>query len=467
MPAEEKARYNQLAAEEESTNLTELQKTNKISNIFTKLRNNTSSKSKEASDAIERRKKEKHCRKRGRLASADKKEKQSDIQCRKRARVTSADEKNKQSDIQSSENASDAKIKSSKTKKAVRFENIFHNEQKDEKENECSTSSEGTLLKNSEKTTDGIVSLRRDNKKVGAGKVMKNFKMVHNYTLTNGWVAVSIISLCRDDVRCWAEYPTHSGKIEVNSFSAWPVDQIVDENDDEENINGIDGNDDVKGRESEASFQPAKPIVSTSAGQIVDENDDEENINGIDGNDDVKGRESEASFQPAKPIVSTPAGQIVDENDDEENLHGTDGNDDVKGRESEASFQLAKQIASTSAVYINLAPEGARVYDKTHSCFFCEKEYAKIARHLQQVHGEEKEVKDALQHPANHEKRKKQFEKLCRMGNFNHNMRVLELKKGELKVVRRPTANDEGSGNPENYLPCKYCHGFFLGDELW
>ncbi|XP_028417786.1 uncharacterized protein LOC114542438 [Dendronephthya gigantea] len=41
MPAEEKARYNQLAAEEESTNLTELQKTHKISNIFTKLRNNT------------------------------------------------------------------------------------------------------------------------------------------------------------------------------------------------------------------------------------------------------------------------------------------------------------------------------------------------------------------------------------------------------------------------------------------
>ena len=118
-----------------------------------------------------------------------------------------------------------------------------------------------------------------------------------------------------------------------------------------------------------------------------------------------------------------------------------------------------------SIVYINAAPEGSRVYDKTHSCFFCNKEYAKIARHLQQVHGEEEEVKEALKYPANNEKRKKQFEKLCRMGNFNHNMRVLELKKGELKVVRRPTS--EGSSNPANYLPCKFCHGFFVSDELW
>ena len=57
--------------------------------------------------------------------------------------------------------------------------------------------------------------------------VMKNFKTVHNYVLTNEWVAVSVLTLCQDDLRCWEEYPTHSGKIEVNSFSAWPVEQIV------------------------------------------------------------------------------------------------------------------------------------------------------------------------------------------------------------------------------------------------
>ena len=104
------------------------------------------------------------------------------------------------------------------------------------------------------------------------------------------------------------------------------------------------------------------------------------------------------------------------------------------------------------------------MYDKTHSCFLCTKEYAKIARHLQKVHSDEEEVQLALSYPVNDEKRKKQFEKLCRMGNFNHNMRVLETKRGELKVVRRPTSEDS---DPTSYLPCKFCHGFFSGDELW
>ena len=115
-------------------------------------------------------------------------------------------------------------------------------------------------------------------------------------------------------------------------------------------------------------------------------------------------------------------------------------------------------------VYINTAPEGTRVYDKRHSCFFCNKEYAKIARHLRQVHSNEEEVKTALSLPVNDKKRKNLFEKLGRMGNFNHNMRVLENKEGELKVVRRPTS--ETTSDPQNYLPCKYCHGFFMSNEL-
>ena len=40
-------------------------------------------------------------------------------------------------------------------------------------------------------------------------------------------------------------------------------------------------------------------------------------------------------------------------------------------------------------VYVITAPEGERVYDKKHSCFFCHKQYAKIAWHLEQVHGHE------------------------------------------------------------------------------
>lgn len=116
-------------------------------------------------------------------------------------------------------------------------------------------------------------------------------------------------------------------------------------------------------------------------------------------------------------------------------------------------------------VYVMTAPERERVYDKKHSCFFCQKEYSKMARHLEQVHGNEEEVKTALNYDPNDPKRVEQFEKLCRMGNYNHNMKILDLGEGEVKVVRRPAANAEV--NPKDYLPCKFCHGFFLVSELW
>jgi hypothetical protein len=80
------------------------------------------------------------------------------------------------------------------------------------------------------------------------------------------------------------------------------------------------------------------------------------------------------------------------------------------------------------------------------------------------MHSGEDEVKKALAYDPKDPKRVQQFEKLCRMGNFNHNMKVLDIKEGELKVVRRPPANTEANAN--DYLPCQYCHGFFLMDEL-
>ena len=109
--------------------------------------------------------------------------------------------------------------------------------------------------------------------------------------------------------------------------------------------------------------------------------------------------------------------------------------------------------------------DGRRVYDKRNSCFFCEKEYTKLSRHFFQVHAKEEEVAKILQMKANDSLRRIELDKLIRMGNFNHNLRVLEIKKGELKVIRRP-----GQGvdkDPSNYLPCQFCHGFFQKKDLY
>ena len=108
--------------------------------------------------------------------------------------------------------------------------------------------------------------------------------------------------------------------------------------------------------------------------------------------------------------------------------------------------------------------DGRRVYDKQNSCFFCGKQYSKLARHFFQVYKDEEEVAKIISMKANNQTRKLQLEKLCRMGNYNHNLKVLEIKKGELKLVRRPT--EDGDTNSANYLPCQHCHGFFSAKDL-
>ena len=99
---------------------------------------------------------------------------------------------------------------------------------------------------------------------------------------------------------------------------------------------------------------------------------------------------------------------------------------------------------------------------KNPSCFFCEKYYLKLARHYEQVHSDEDEVKLALKFPLKSKERKQRFAKLWKMGNFNHNMQVLENKEGELKVDRRRT----GTVNPPALFAMHELQCFFLEHEL-
>ena len=54
--------------------------------------------------------------------------------------------------------------------------------------------------------------------------------------------------------------------------------------------------------------------------------------------------------------------------------------------------------------------------------------------------------------------------KLRLNGDFQHNLRVLECKKGLLIVVRHPGNNVISSW--QNFLPCMFCHRFFYIREL-
>ena len=99
---------------------------------------------------------------------------------------------------------------------------------------------------------------------------------------------------------------------------------------------------------------------------------------------------------------------------------------------------------------------------KKNYCKFCYKPQSKIARHIEQVHFNEPEVKPLLTSLKNECKERRRLqEKIRREGNFVHNQKVLTQKSGKIVPAKRLAMGVEA----ENYVPCKYClnlHNFFL-----
>ena len=106
------------------------------------------------------------------------------------------------------------------------------------------------------------------------------------------------------------------------------------------------------------------------------------------------------------------------------------------------------------------------MYDKRQACYYCGSLCAKIARHYELKHKNETEVAMALSFNKGSPRRKMHFEKLQLLGNFHHNVTVLETKQGELIVMRRPSSGEKLC-QPGNFLPCEFCLGFVKRQELW
>ena len=95
---------------------------------------------------------------------------------------------------------------------------------------------------------------------------------------------------------------------------------------------------------------------------------------------------------------------------------------------------------------------------------FAKKNFQNWLAILSKFIGNDEEIEEVLAFSPKNKKRKKKLENLL-IKNFNSNIKVQELGEGELKVVRRLSA--EMDTNPNNYLPCKFCYVFFQKAELW
>nr|XP_049575195.1 uncharacterized protein LOC125968056 isoform X1 [Syngnathus scovelli]XP_049589629.1 uncharacterized protein LOC125977309 isoform X1 [Syngnathus scovelli]XP_049591303.1 uncharacterized protein LOC125978199 [Syngnathus scovelli]XP_049591304.1 uncharacterized protein LOC125978199 [Syngnathus scovelli]XP_049591305.1 uncharacterized protein LOC125978200 [Syngnathus scovelli] len=104
-----------------------------------------------------------------------------------------------------------------------------------------------------------------------------------------------------------------------------------------------------------------------------------------------------------------------------------------------------------------------RVYDKRNYCLYCEKPFAKIARHLMQKHCDKPDIAKALMHKKGSSQRNCLLTKVRNQGNYQHNCEVLASGNGQI-VPRRQATNPSTAAD---YLPCKFCFAMYVKSDIW
>lgn len=95
-------------------------------------------------------------------------------------------------------------------------------------------------------------------------------------------------------------------------------------------------------------------------------------------------------------------------------------------------------------------------------CTVCNTSMTQLPRHLERLHSELPEVAEILSKRG--KERQLGLLKLRNMGNFKHNISVLESGSGVLRVSRRSGKIPKSA---DDYLPCVHCFAFYCKDQLW
>lgn len=104
------------------------------------------------------------------------------------------------------------------------------------------------------------------------------------------------------------------------------------------------------------------------------------------------------------------------------------------------------------------------MHDKRHACYYCDMLVTNIGRHYQEIHSAEAEVKQLCQ-TGNKKEKQFQLAKLRLLGDYHHNLKVIQTQKGLMILVRRPSHGH--TPDVGDYLPCTLCLGFLHRKDLW
>ena len=129
--------------------------------------------------------------------------------------------------------------------------------------------------------------------------------------------------------------------------------------------------------------------------------------------------------------------------------------------ENDPSEKVIRVVTAVTKEDIKAKKEGS--FFKVHYCTFCSKPQQHIARHLQEMHYDEKEVEELVKFPKKSKEKNKRLEYLKNRGAYEHNMKVIASGFGDFIVRRRPTDDDVSY---ELYKPCPHCWAFLTKKEL-
>lgn len=104
---------------------------------------------------------------------------------------------------------------------------------------------------------------------------------------------------------------------------------------------------------------------------------------------------------------------------------------------------------------------------KKNVCFYCGKEYFKIARHFEMIHEDEPEVKSFLLLEKKSAERREGIAELRKKGNHVFNLKQTKQENsdpGIIKVARCPREKEKQGGG--NFAPCRKCKGWYTKNNI-
>lgn len=178
--------------------------------------------------------------------------------------------------------------------------------------------------------------------------------------------------------------------------------------------------------------------------------------------------DNDPEYQPQDQDTSDSASDIesdVDQVEDQSRtLHSENSS---KDNTNAFNVSTAKTLPGSNRCNdedLYVAKSRGRNGDKKHNfCFYCHTKHQKIARHLEDKHGDEPEVKKFTALPKKTLERRKIIAVIREKGNFLFNSQT-EYNDGELIVSRRPSNKLDRTAR--DFRACANCKAFFSINSL-